>query len=514
MDAQSLDQALLLGAVVLLVAIGAVRLSLRAGLPSLLVYLLLGVLLGQAGLTVTPETAQTFGLAALALILAEGGLTTRWNDIRPSMPGAVAVSTVGVGVSVAVVAVAARLVYDVSWETAVVLGAIVSSTDAAAVFSQLRRLRLSRRLVGLLEAESGLNDAPVVILVTLLVAGHAEPPWRIGLDIIGELAVGAVVGLAVGWIAARAISRSALPSAGLYPLGTLAFALLAYALSGVLHGSGFLAVYVAGLVLGNADLPHRRATVGFAEGVAWLAQIGLFVMLGVLVEPHRLLAALAPALAIGAVLLLLARPLSVLVSLAPFRLPWREQAFLSWCGLRGAVPIVLATIPLTAGTPGSLRLFDTVVVLVVVFTLVQAPLLAPLARWLHVEQPGATRDLAVEAAPLERMHADLLQLTVRPGSLIAGLEVWELRLPLGSMVTLLVRDGESTVPVRETRLRAGDELLVVATHAVRTQAEDRLRAVSDRGRLASWRDDDDGQVGDPMSTRRRAGLRRAPFRRG
>ena len=487
METGSLDAALLLGTLVLLVSVAAVRVSVRVGLPSLLLYLGFGVVLGTLGLEVSPETAQQLGLAALALILAEGGLTTRWRAVRPSMPVAAAMATLGVAVSVAVTALAGRLLLDLDWPVAVVLGAVVSSTDAAAVFSQLRRLRLRPRVVGVLEAESGLNDAPVVILVLLLTADPAASPWLIGLQIGYELAVGAAVGLAVGWAAATLLRRSALPSAGLYPVAALAFALLSYSGAGVVHASGFLAVYLTGLYLGNADLPHRRATVGFAEGMAWLAQIGLFVMLGLLVEPARLPAAVLPALGIGLVLLLVARPLSVLVATTPFRLPWREQAFLGWAGLRGAVPVVLATIPLTAGVPGGQRIFDVVFVLVVVFTLVQAPVLAPLARWLGVTAEGEARDLAVESAPLEDLRADLLQLRVPPGSRIAGVEVWELRLPEGSSLSLLVRGERSFVPARETRIETGDQLLVVASTGSREEAEARLRAISADGKLAGWR---------------------------
>ena len=487
MEGSELETVLLVGTLVLLVAVAAVRVSVRVGLPSLLLYLGLGVALGTAGFGVEPRTAQGLGLTALALILAEGGLTTRWRAVRPAMPIAAVLATVGVAVSVALTAVAARLLLDLDWRIAVVLGAVVSSTDAAAVFSQLRRLRLQPRVVGVLEAESGLNDAPVVILVVLLTTETNVAPWMIGLTIGYELVVGAAVGLAVGWVAANLLRRSALPSAGLYPVSALAFALLSYASAQGLHASGFLAVYLTGLYLGNASLPHRRATVGFAEGIAWLAQIGLFVMLGLLVEPARLVDALLPALGVGLALLLVSRPLSVLVATAPFRLPWREQAFLAWSGLRGAVPVVLATIPLTAGVPGGQRLFDVVFVLVVIFTLVQAPVLAPLARRLGLTAEGEARDLAVEAAPLEDLHADLLQVRVPPGSHLAGVEVWELRLPEGASLTLVVRDGASFVPVRDTRLRTGDQLLVVASDGSRDAAEARLRAVSADGKLAGWR---------------------------
>jgi cell volume regulation protein A len=297
---------------------------------------------------------------------------------------------------------------------------------------------------------------------------------------------GAIVGFAVGVVGAAGLRRAALPAAGLYPLAAVGLTVLAYAGGGAIHASGFLAVYVAGVILGNARLPHRQAILGFADGLAWLAQIGLFVLLGLLASPGRLASAVLPALLVGTALVLFARPLSVLASVSWFRVGWREQAFLSWAGLRGAVPIVLATIPLSHGVPGAEALFDAVFVLVVVFTLVQAGTLAPAARLLRVTNPGEPTELLVESAPLARMRADLLQLEIPPGSQLSGVHVDELRLPVGAVVTLLTRDGTGFVPGPDTRLRSGDSLLIVATAEVRDAAERRLRAVSRRGRLARW----------------------------
>jgi cell volume regulation protein A len=487
-----LELALLLGAAVLLVAVGAVRFSTRLGLPSLLVYLALGVAIGEAGLGIQFENAdltRTLGLAALVLIIAEGGLTARWSSLKPILPVAAVLSTVGVAVSVAVVGVVAYFVVDPpSWQLALLWGAVLSSTDAAAVFSTLRRLRLRPRLVATLEAESGMNDAPVVILVLLLSTAElgAHPWWYEVLLVAYELVAGGLIGAAVGWLGAALLRRAALPAAGLYPLGAAGLTLLAYAAGAVAHASGFLAVYVAGVILGNARLPHRHAILGFADGLAWLAQIGLFVLLGLLASPDRLGSAILPALVVGAALVFVARPLSVLASAAAFRVGWRDQAFLSWAGLRGAVPIVLATIPLSAQVPGATALFDAVFVLVVVFTLLQAGTLTRVAARLDVTAPAEAAELTVETAPLERMRADLLQLDIPPGSRLSGVHVDELRLPVGAVVTLVLRDGTGFVPDRDTRLRMGDSLLIVATADVRDAAERRLRAVSRRGRLARW----------------------------
>ncbi|MFJ6196375.1 potassium/proton antiporter [Micromonospora sp. NPDC092111] len=486
-----LDLALLLGAAVLLVAVGAVRFSTRLGVPSLLVYLALGVAIGEGGLGIRfddAELTRMLGFCALIVIIAEGGLTARWSTLRPVLGLASALSTVGVLVSILVVGLVVHLLLGLDWRLALLYGAVLSSTDAAAVFATLRRLRLPPRLVATLEAESGMNDAPVVILVVLLSrSGPVEHPWWFEVVLVGyELGVGAAVGLAAGLAGRFTLRRAALPSSGLYPIAAVGFTVLAYAAGAVLHASGFLAVYVAGVLLGNARLPHRQAILGFADGLAWLAQIGLFVLLGLLATPTRLHTAVLPAVVTGLALLLLARPLSVLVSALPFRVRLREQAFLSWAGLRGAVPIVLATIPLSARVPGADQLFDAVFVLVVIFTLLQAGTLAPAARRLRVTAPAELAEIRVETAPLERMRADLLQLEVPAGSRLAGVHVDELRLPVGASVTLVLRDGVGFVPGPDTRLKTGDSLLIVATAGVRDETERRLRAISRRGRLARW----------------------------
>jgi cell volume regulation protein A len=491
-DAHQMDTVLLVGAVVMLVAILAVRVSVRVGLPSLLVYLLMGVLLGESGFGIHFEdanVAHALGFAALVLILAEGGLTTQWAEIRPAMRLGVSLATIGVVVSVGVMAVGAHYLFGLDWQLAVLLGAVTSPTDAAAVFSVLRRVPLPRGLTGALEAESGLNDAPTVLLVSLVSTGAALDHGVLGfVGIVGyELLAGVALGLGIGFGGAAVMRRVALPSSGLYPLAVLSLAVLAYAGTTALHASGFAAVYTAALVLGNSELPHRAATRSFSEGIAWIAQIGLFVMLGLLVSPgrisvdHVVLAALA-----GLLLTVVARPLSVLACAFTNRLTLREQVFVSWAGLRGAVPIVLSTIPLSEGVPGSRKLFDIVFVMVVIYTLLTGPTLPWVARRLGVTEPDESRDIEVEAAPLERIAADLLQINITDRSRLHGVEVGELRLPRGASVSLLVRDGHTLVPEARTVLRHGDDVLVVAPRKLREATEERLHAVSTRGRLAFW----------------------------
>ncbi len=482
---------LLLGAVVVIAAIVAARIAHRIGLPALLVFLGLGLALGEAGLGVRFDNAalaQALGLSALVLIVAEGGLTTNWMHARAAAPAALTLATAGVAVSILVVAVVSHWLLPLPWRNALLLGAVLAPTDAAAVFSVLRKLPLPPRLSGMLEAESGLNDAPAVLAVTLLSGTglHTSAPALVA-GIVGyELAAGAVIGLLAGLLGALSLRRVALPASGLYPIAVLALIVASYGAASLARASGFLAVYIAALVLGNVRLPHRPATRGFAEGIAWLAQIGLFVMLGLLASPARLPRAVLPALVAGSVLVLIARPTAVIVSTLPLRVPWRQQAFLSWAGLRGAVPIVLATIPLSAHSPGATGLFDLVFVVVVVFTLLQGPTLPWAARRLKVITPAEPMEIDVEAAPLEALPADLLQAQIPPGSRLHGVEIFELRLPAEANVALIVRDGHGFVPGPTTTLQAGDRLLVVAAAGVRERTERRLRAVSRAGRLAGW----------------------------
>ena len=432
LDVHELDQILLVGTGVLLLAILAVRLSVGVGLPSLLVYLLMGVALGEAGLGVRfedAELAHALGFAALVLILAEGGLTTPWPEIRPVMRLGVSLATVGVAVSVAVMAVLAHYVLGLSWQQAVlrgrdhlahrrrrgVLGAAAGAAAAPADRGARGRVRTQRRADG--RARHARQHRR---WSTASSASQAIIVWELGVGVLGGL----VVGFGGAWL----LRRSALPSSGLYPLAVLSFTVLAYAGTAALHGSGFAAVYVAALILGNAELPApRRHPVVLRRGR--------------LARPDRAVRDARPA---G-----LARrhhldhradrrvrgPRADLRSRVRSRWPWPRSRnrcrcaswrFISWAGLRGAVPIVLATIPLAEAVEGADELFDIVFVMVVIYTLVTGPTLPLVAKVLKVARRSEPRDLEVEAAPLERIAADLLQVTISPKSLMHGVEVGEL----------------------------------------------------------------------------------------
>ncbi|HET7351798.1 MAG TPA: potassium/proton antiporter [Marmoricola sp.] len=484
----------ILGAtLVLLAGVAAVRVSARAGLPSLLLYLLIGLLLGEAGLGLRfddVDLTMVLSTLALAVILAEGGLSTRADVVRPVVGLAGLLATAGVVISVAITAALTYALLDVDLRTALLLGAVVGSTDAAATFAIMRRLPIKPRIRAALEAESGFNDPPVIILVTVIAsdAWNSSDPTTIGALVVYQLVVGVATGLAVGRVGQWLLGRSALPSAGLYPLATVAILFLAFALAGLAQASGLMAIYVAGMWLGNARLPHRQVTVGFADGLAWLAQIGLFVLLGLLASPARLVDAIVPAAIVGVALTFLARPASVLACASWFRIPLRHQVFMSWAGLRGAVPIVLATIPTARGLPSADQIFDVVFLLVVAFTLIQAPLLPSLARRTGVARELSAQELEVESAPLEEMNASLLQFRVPARSRMSGVYVNDLRLPGNAALALVHRDGRIFVPDDHTSLSAGDHLVLAVSDDVREETEQRLRAIAENGRLALWYD--------------------------
>lgn len=488
-----LDLLLLAGSIVLLVAVLAARVGDRAGLPALLIFLGVGMLLEPFGVRfVDADLAHSLGFAALVFILGEGGLTTRWSAMKAGLSLAVLLATVGVATSVAIVAAFCHLVIGFPLPTAVLLGAIMAPTDSAAVFSVLRSVPLPPRITAVLEGESGLNDAPIVLLVA---AGTA---WSLGkvpeggalaitAMILAELIGGLLLGAVIGWLGARVLKGVALPASGLYPLATMGVVVLAYGLGVFVHVSGFAAVYVCAVVLGNSDLPHRVATRSFAEGVGWISQIGLFVMLGVLANLERLTPLIVvEGLIIGAFVTFVARPLSVLVCAIWFRMPVREQLFVSWAGLRGAVPIIMATVPLAAGAPQAPELFDVVLVYVVVYTLLQAPSLPLTARLLRITVADEGVDIGIEAAPLDRIQADFMQVTVPNGSRLNGVTIKELRLPRLTVIATIIRDGAAMPVDATTQIRSGDELLVVVPSRHRTLVAERFRQVNADGRLASW----------------------------
>lgn len=459
---------MLVAGLVVGMAILATRISSRLGVPALLLFLATGMLAGSDGLGGIwfddPHLTWSFGVVALSLLLFSAGLDTEAAGVRAVLAPGLVLASVGVVVSAGLTAAFYALVFDRPIQEGVLLGAIVSSTDAAAVFGVLRTtgIRLRGRIQPLLELESGSND-PVAIYLTVAATGAlAGPAPALGSVVLGmgvQLAIGLAVGVAGGRALAWSVRRLRLGQEGLYPVFATALSFLVFGGAAIAHGSAFVAVYVAGIVAGSGPLMHRRAILRFHDALAWLAQISMFVVLGLLVFPSRLPAVAGEGLAIAAFLVFVARPLSVCVSLAPFGFSLREQAMVAWVGLRGAVPIVLAVWPRVIGFEGSERIFDIVFFVVVVSVLVQGVTLPRVARWLGVAAPA--EPLAPEVAPASGEARGARTVRLRVGERAHGRSVIDVGLPPGALVALVERDGEHIVPQGGTVLLNGDDALVM-----------------------------------------------------
>lgn len=473
----SVAPAMLLVGLLLALGVASSRVSARLGVPVLVLFLGVGMLAGSEGLGRVPfedyALANAVGTVALALILFDGGLRTGLSSVRASWRPALALSTVGVAVTAGLVGLAAAWALGLPLLHGLLLGGIVGSTDAAAVFSVLRSsgLKLPERLGATLEVESGSND-PMALFLTVgltgLAAGSAESAAALGALFALQFGVGGAVGVAVGRAASWAVGRAGLDAPGLYPVLAVAFGLVAFGGAAVLGGSGFLAVYVAGVVLGNGPLVFRRGTLLVLDAAAWLAQIALFVLLGLLSFPSRLLAVAPEGLLVAVVLVFIARPLAVWASVAPFGFRPREVAFLSWGGLKGAVPITLATFPLLAGVEGAALLFDVVFFVVVVSALAQGWSLPAAARRLGIGRPAdPAPPVRVELHALRHLDGDVVDYTVPPSARVAGQRLRDLALPDGSAITLVVRDGRVVVPRGATALVPGDHVFAAVRSDLR-----------------------------------------------
>jgi cell volume regulation protein A len=465
-----INLAMLLAGVLLLLGIASSKFSARLGVPVLVLFLSVGMLAGSEGLGRIPfenyDLANSVGSVALALILFDGGLRTSIASVQRVWKPALALSTLGVLLTSLLTGLAAAWVLRLPLLQGLLIGSIVGSTDAAAVFSVLRTsgLKLPDRLTSTLEVESGSND-PMAIFLTLgligVITGGADTAQELAVLFLSQFGVGTLAGLGVGRLATWAINRINLDYPGLYPLLALAFGLVAFGLAAVLGGSGFLAVYIAGIVLGSSSLVFRRGIFSFHDATAWLGQIVLFVMLGLLSFPSRLLAVAWEGLLIALVLILVARPLAVWASAWPFRFRRRELTFLSWVGLKGAVPITLATFPLMAGVPQSQLIFNAVFFVVLVSAITQGWSLPLVARWLHIGRPAdPTPALSVEINALRQVDGEILDYTVKARTHVAGQRLRDLALPDGVLVSLILRGREVVMPRGTTVLMPGDHVFV------------------------------------------------------
>ncbi len=458
--------------VLLAASVGLSRASAKLGLPVALLFLLVGVVAGTEGIGHIPfddyHFAFRLGTTALVLILFDGGLNTSISQARSVLAPATVLATIGVLATAGLVAAAAHFI-GVAWPMALLLGAIVSSTDAAAVFSVLTATgtRLRQRVGLTLEVESGLNDPMAVILTTALTAGivggEKLSPWSIAGEVCSEMVIGAVMGAAIAYAGRWLIVRIRLPAAGLYPAFTLAIACLSFGVTTLLHGSGFLAVYVTGVILGSGALPHAVGVRRVHDALGWLSQVLMFLLLGLLVFPSRVWTVASVGLTLALFLAIVARPLVTMLCLAPFRYRWRESAYVGWVGLRGAVPIVLATIPVMANVPGAREIFDIVFFIVVVGALVPGSTVPWVTRLLRVESaspPPPKASIQVDArAP---QGDELRAYFISPEVAVAGAQLSEIPFPHGAAVSMLERAGSLIAPSGSTRVEPGDYVYVIA----------------------------------------------------
>jgi potassium/hydrogen antiporter len=457
--------ALLLGAV--LTAAVAAKPGSRFRIPGALLFLVIGMVVGDDGLGLISladsSLVRDIGIVALLVILFEGGLTTKTTDLRLAAAPGLVLSTLGVLITAGVTGLGTWLLLDLDLPTALLVGAVVASTDAAAVFSMMRTTPLPRRVSAVLRIESGAND-PIAVMLTvgLLTTFTSDPagPMDWLRFAVVQLGGGLLVGLLIGAAGVWLLRRVDLGVLGLYPVLAAAIAGVAYGSAALLGASGFVAVYLAGFLIGGFVPRQRRAILGFHEAVANAAEIGLFLLLGLLVFPSRLPAVLVPALLVAAVLILLARPAAVWLCTLRTGLRWRERTVISWAGLRGAVPIVLATFPLTAGVPGSAALFDVVFFVVLVSVLLQGTTLLPLVRRLGLEDRRPAWAPVAEALPLDDVDVDLIELHVTEELAIVDRQLKDIGPPAHGRVVTVVRDERMMIPTGETRLRDGDVLLL------------------------------------------------------
>lgn len=458
----------------------------RVRIPGLVLFLGLGMGIGSDGAGWIDfndyDAARTVGIVALALILFEGGLAAGFPEIRPVLGPALTLALLGTLVTAVITGLFAAWLFDFSTTEGLLVGAIVAGTDGAAIFALLRGSTLRRRLARTLEGESGMNDPIAILLVLGFIQRLTHDDYGLG-DFLWlfarQMVEGAAVGLAVGWLASFALREARLSTAGLYPVATLASVAVAFGAADVIHGSGFLAVYLVGLMLGSADLPARQTIAAFHEGLAWVAQLTMFLVLGLLVFPSDLGGVAFEGTILALLLVFVARPVATVLSTTPFGFTPREQAVLGWAGLRGAVPVVLATFPVIEHIPHSIEFFNIVFFAVLVSTILQGATFEPFARRMGVttDEPALPRPLA-EAGTIRALGAEVLEFPVGPEDAIVGLPVRDLGLPREAVVNVIVRSGEAIPPRGSTRVESGDRLHVL-------YREEAARQVM--GLTSSWR---------------------------
>jgi cell volume regulation protein A len=468
----AIEEILVIAAILLLLGVVASKASSKLGIPALLLFLLIGMLAGSEGPGRIPfddaSLAQSVGIVALAFILFAGGLDTHWQSVSRIIWQGLSLATVGVLITAVLMGWFATVILGLPWLQGLLLGSIVSSTDAAAVFSVLRskNIALKGRIQPLLEFESGSND-PMAVFLTLGLISLLIHPAESSVELIPmffrQMLIGAALGYGLGKLAVLLINWLKLDGEGLYSALTVSIVLLTYGATASLGGSGFLAVYLAGIVMGNSDFVHRRSLTRFHDGLAWLMQIAMFLVLGLLVFPSRLLPVMGAAVLMALFLVVVARPLSVFASLAFARVGLRQKVLISWTGLRGSVPIILATFPLPAGTPNADLYFPIVFFIVLISVLLQGTTIQWVARKLGLQRPSPEKDrrFPLDILPAGENKSQLAEITIPEYSSAAGRRVVDMHLPRSVHVMLITRGNDYLVPRGSTTLKAGDVLQVL-----------------------------------------------------
>ena len=489
---------ILVSGALLALGIAATLVAGQLRVPGLVLFLGLGMLIGSDGLGWLDfddvELARTIGVIALTLILFEGGLASGWQEVRPVLSTGLSLAVLGTLLTAVVVGFAASWLLDLSTLEGLLLGSIVAATDGAAIFSVLRASSIERRMARILEAESGINDAVAVVLVLGFIEWIEQPDYG-ALDMVisavGQLALGGAVGYTMGRLGVLVFQRLALTTTGLYPVVSMALAAVSFGSADVLGGSGFLAVYLTGLALGGAAIPARRTVDDFHDGLAWVSQIAVFFTLGLLVFPSEFGEIWAEALLIAAVLMFVARPLATIVATRVGAVPLRQALLLGWAGLRGAIPIVLATFPVLEEVPEADPFFNIVFFVVLTSTLIQGVTFEPLARSLGVttDEPAVSRPL-VEVGTIRQLGAEVVEYPVRDGEAVVGHVVNELGLPREALVTAIVREDQALLPRGSTVIEAGDRLHILVRQAARELVE---------GLFERWREGPFGEDEEPAA---------------
>jgi potassium/hydrogen antiporter len=468
----SAENILLIGSVLLFISIVSSKTSFRFGIPALILFLIVGMLAGSDGpggiYFNDPHAAQLLGVVALTFILFSGGLDTKWESVKPVLKSGISLSTIGVLVTAAVVGLFSHVILKFTLLEGLLLGAIVSSTDAAAVFSILRsrNIGLKGNVRPLLEFESGSND-PMAYFLTIsfthFVLHPDEPVFSLVPRFFWAMALGAICGYVFGKLMIWITNKIKLDIDGLYPVLILSMVFFTFSFTDFIGGNGFLAVYIAAIILGSSSFIHKKSLMKFYDGQAWLMQIIMFITLGLLVYPSKIVPIVDKGILLALVLIFVARPLAVFISLANSDFSWRKKMFISWVGLRGAVPIIFATYPLIAGVQNASTIFHLVFFISVSSVLLQGTTLPLIARWLHVSVPEKLkRKFPLDIELKDDLKTELIELDISPDSLAAGKQVVDLKLPARALIVLIHRDGKYLTVNGQTIIEPNDHLLVMA----------------------------------------------------